>query len=86
MNIIIHYLFNVAFKDYQLEKKGHDWFDRNLWPADFEGNVEPQYYDESLRKRFIHSEIPIWMKLSCSTGNLLKTVSIFNIKNIYQIY
>jgi hypothetical protein len=72
-----HYLFNVAFKEYQLEKKGHDWFDRNLWPADFEGNVEPQYYDESLRKRFIHSDTPIWIKLSCSIGNLLKNGKYF---------
>jgi hypothetical protein len=68
-----HYLFNVAFKEFQLEKKGHDWFDRSLWPGDFEGTVEPEYYDQSLRKRFINCDTPIWMKLSCSIGNILKT-------------
>jgi hypothetical protein len=71
-----HYLFNIAFKECQLEQKGHDWFNRNFWPQDFEGNIEPEFYDQALRKRFIHSDVPLWLKISGEVGGLLKNGTI----------
>jgi hypothetical protein len=78
-----HYLFNVAFKEYELEQKGHDWFDRQFWPKDFEGDTEPVFYDQALRKRFVNSDIPIWLKLSGKIGSMFKNgkYSIYNVFN-----
>jgi hypothetical protein len=44
-----HHLFRI-YPQFGLEKKGHDWFDRKTWPADFEGKIEPDYYHEALHK------------------------------------
>jgi hypothetical protein len=77
-----HYLFNVAFKEYKFEQKGHDWFDRNFWPKDFEGRTEPVFYDQALRKRFIKSDIPIWLKLSGKIGSMYKNCK-YKIYNIF---
>jgi hypothetical protein len=45
-----HHLFRI-YPEFGLEKKGHDWFNRTTWPADFEGKIEPDYYYEALHKR-----------------------------------
>lgn len=45
-----HHLFRI-YPQFELEVKGHQWFDRKTWPADFEGRIEPDYYAEALQKR-----------------------------------
>ncbi len=45
-----HHLFRTWPK-FELEKTGHQWFDRSTWPEDFEGRIEPDYYHEALHKR-----------------------------------
>ncbi|HHP7242650.1 MAG TPA: T9SS type A sorting domain-containing protein [Cyclobacteriaceae bacterium] len=45
-----HHLYRI-YPEYSLEVNGHDWFNRNFWPSDFEGNYEPDYYAETLYKR-----------------------------------
>ncbi len=58
-----HYLFNAVYKEYKLEVRGHDWHDKKLWPEDFEGLTEPDYFLEALNKRFKTCPFPIWEKL-----------------------
>jgi hypothetical protein len=45
-----HHLF-ACYPQFELEAKGHQWFDRSTWPKDFEGRFEPDYYYEALHKR-----------------------------------
>ena len=45
-----HHLFRT-YPAFKLEEKGHQWFDRSTWPADFQGVLEPDYYHEALHKR-----------------------------------
>lgn len=45
-----HHLYRV-YPSFELEKRVHQWFDRKTWPADFVGQIEPDYYAESLNKR-----------------------------------
>jgi hypothetical protein len=46
-----HHLFRT-YPDMKLEVKSHQWFDRKMWPADFVGLREPDYYHQALHKRF----------------------------------
>jgi hypothetical protein len=48
----MHHLFQ-AWPEFGLEKSDHQWFDRSLWPNDFKGKWEPDYYAEAIEKRFI---------------------------------
>ncbi|MFK8056305.1 MAG: T9SS type A sorting domain-containing protein [Saprospiraceae bacterium] len=50
MHEFYHHLFRL-YPALELEVTGHDWFDRNSWPSDFEGRFEPDYYTEALHKR-----------------------------------
>ena len=50
-----HHLFRI-YPEFGLEKEGHDWFNKNFWPKDFEGELEPDFYTESLNKRFKNSQ------------------------------
>jgi hypothetical protein len=45
-----HHLYR-SYPELKLEVKGHDWFDRKFWAADFEGQFESDYYQETLHKR-----------------------------------
>lgn len=45
-----HHLCRV-YPEYRMEVKGHDWFNRQFWPKDFYGELEPDYYAEALRLR-----------------------------------
>jgi hypothetical protein len=45
-----HHLFRT-WPGFGLEVRGHQWFDRSTWPADFEGATEPDYYHEALHRR-----------------------------------
>ncbi len=49
-----HHLYRI-YPEHKLEVEGHDWFNRSTWPADFEGRLEPDYYAESLTRRFKRS-------------------------------
>lgn len=46
-----HHLYRI-YPEFGLEKQGHDWFNRSTWPPDFQGELEPDYYAESLKRRF----------------------------------
>ncbi len=45
-----HHLYRI-YPELALEVNGHDWFDINFWPSDFEGQFEADYYAETLHKR-----------------------------------
>ncbi len=57
-----HHLFRV-FPEFDLEAQGHQWFDRDTWPADFVGAWEPDYYAEALSKRLRGAEPPPHVRL-----------------------
>lgn len=65
-----HYLFKVAFKEYNLEVDDHDWFDWSNWPSDFVGRTEPEYYDQALVKRFFTCDTPLAIKLTGKLGKI----------------
>ena len=48
----MHHLYRT-WPEFRLEESGHQWFDRSTWPADFIGRFEPDYYYESINKRFL---------------------------------
>ncbi len=52
-----HHLFRI-YPGFGLEDKGHQWFDRKAWPADFVGRIEPDYYAEALAKRIQPRAVP----------------------------
>lgn len=45
-----HHLYRI-YPELALEVNGHDWFNINFWPSDFEGQFETDYYSETLHKR-----------------------------------
>ena len=45
-----HHLFRT-WPEFGLEAEGHQWFQRDVWPEDFEGRLEPDYFHEALHKR-----------------------------------
>lgn len=64
----LHHLYR-AYPEYQLEVNGHDWFNRDFWPADFEGQFESDFYTESLHKRLQLDCTPLDVKLITSVDN-----------------
>jgi hypothetical protein len=57
-----HHLYRI-YPEFELEVNGHDWFNRNFWPNDFEGLYEPDYYAESLYKRLQTACVPMNKRL-----------------------
>lgn len=57
-----HHLYRI-YPELELEVNGHDWFDRNFWPDDFEGQFETDYYSETLHKRLQVDCVPLAAKL-----------------------
>ncbi len=57
-----HHLYRI-YPELALEVNGHDWFDRNFWPSDFEGQFESDYYAETLHKRLQINCAPLEAKL-----------------------
>jgi len=47
-----HHQFGM-YPGFGLEKKNHQWFDRMMWPEDFQGFLEPDYYVEALHRVLI---------------------------------
>jgi hypothetical protein len=61
-----HHLF-ARYPEFRLEtERGHDWFDRSTWPADFEGQFEADYYAEALHKRLQRADTPLHVALKYS--------------------
>jgi hypothetical protein len=50
----MHHLFR-SWPEFGLEDQGHQWFNRSTWPDDFEGEWEPDFYYESIVKRFLNA-------------------------------
>lgn len=88
-----HHLYR-AYPELRLEVNGHDWFNRNFWAADFEGQFEADYYAETLHKRIQEDCVPMATKLrtrlsdniqqqftKLSMEELLGTYSLDNIQN-----
>jgi len=57
-----HHLYRI-YPDLKLEVNGHDWFNLNFWPPDFEGQFETDYYSETLHKRLQLDCVPLATKL-----------------------
>ncbi len=63
-----HHLFRT-YPEFGLEATPHQWFNRALWPADFEGNYETDYFHEALVRRFQTASTPIHVALRYSTSD-----------------
>ncbi|MFK7928221.1 MAG: hypothetical protein AB8H79_08525 [Myxococcota bacterium] len=46
----MHHLFRT-WPEFGLEDEGHQWFNLDTWPDDFEGRYEADYYSEAINKR-----------------------------------
>jgi hypothetical protein len=57
-----HHLYRI-YPELALEVNGHDWFDPDFWPSDFEGQFETDFYSESLHKRLQIDCAPLATKL-----------------------
>jgi hypothetical protein len=57
-----HHLYRI-YPELELEVNGHDWFNINFWPSDFEGQFETDYYSETLHKRLQVDCTPLSTKL-----------------------
>lgn len=62
-----HHLFRI-YPELNLEVNGHDWFNLNFWPADFEGRFETDFYSEALHKRLQVDCVPLASKLITRVG------------------
>lgn len=70
-----HHLFR-SYPELNLEAKDHQWFDHRNWPADFEGRFEPDYFAESVHKRFQGiADPPLDVKLRYAPSALFPTVT-----------
>jgi hypothetical protein len=61
-----HHLFS-NWREFDLEKTDHQWFDRKSWPADFIGKYEEDYYSEALNRRLYQATPSIAEKLKRAT-------------------
>jgi hypothetical protein len=68
-----HHLY-AAYPEFGLEKKGHDWFQRRKWPQDFLGQFEPDYFSESVEKRFFSAAVPLHVRLKYAFTNRLSVM------------
>lgn len=65
-----HHLYRI-YPEFRLESaNGHDWFNRRTWPADFVGELEPDYYCESLHKRLLQASTPLHVALKYAVPDL----------------
>jgi len=65
-NWLQHEFFHHLYRTYpglKLESTSHQWFDRILWPSDFDGLLEPDYYAESVSKRLRAATPPLHIAL-----------------------
>lgn len=80
-----HHLYRI-YPEHKLEVRGHDWFDRSTWPSDFKGRLEPDYYAESLMKRFLGSSPSLAWRLLYAppSPELLSSVTIEQLIGQYR--
>lgn len=50
----MHHLYSL-WPELKLEASDHQWFNRSMWPDDFVGKWEPDYYAESIEKRLLNA-------------------------------
>jgi hypothetical protein len=50
---MFHNIFAHVCHKGDMEASDHIWFDRSMWPKDFEGLEEADYYHEAMFKRFV---------------------------------
>ncbi|MBW2579061.1 MAG: hypothetical protein JRE38_13510 [Deltaproteobacteria bacterium] len=65
---IFHHFYQV-WHEFGLEEEPHQWFDQGTWPADFEGQFEPDYFHESVFKRLHSAELPFHVGLRYATAD-----------------
>ncbi|MCP3981069.1 MAG: hypothetical protein GY716_17365 [bacterium] len=65
---MFHYFYQV-WHEFGLEAQSHQWFDLGTWPADFEGQFEPDYYHESVFKRLQDAALPLHVGLRRATAD-----------------
>jgi hypothetical protein len=81
-----HHLFRI-YPELALEVNGHDWFDPNFWPADFDGQFETDYYAESLHKRLQVDCVPLATRLITRVQDDIEAqFSTFNIAELLGSY
>jgi hypothetical protein len=81
-----HHLYRI-YPELALEVNGHDWFDPNFWPADFEGQFETDYYAETLHKRLQVDCTPLSTRLITRVQDDLEAqYSTFNIGELLGSY
>ncbi len=79
-----HHLYG-RYPEYKLEgNKGHEWFDRKTWPRDFVGEMEPDYYYESLHKRLMRANTPLHVVLRNTPRDLSQVVTVDMLAGKYQ--
>jgi hypothetical protein len=81
-----HHLYRI-YPELELEVDGHDWFNRNFWPADFVGQFESDYYTETLHKRLQTNCTPLATKLiTRPQGDLTALYSAFSMDEMVGKY
>jgi hypothetical protein len=55
-----------TWPEFGLEATGHQWFYPELWPDDFEGLFEPDYFAESLARRLYTASPSLNLALRCA--------------------
>lgn len=80
-----HHLFRI-YPEHALEKTGHDWFNRSSWPADFQGQIEPDYYAEALTRRFQGSQPSLAHRLLYAAPDpaLFQKIEVKNLLGTYR--
>jgi hypothetical protein len=82
-----HHIFQ-KYPEFKLEVNGHDWFNRNFWPKDFQGKFEADYFHEALFKRIIpRGRIPLSQQLRYAPlfdTSRLKNLKRQDIEGIYE--
>ncbi len=81
-----HHLYRI-YPELALEVNGHDWFDLNFWPSDFEGQFESDYYSETLHKRLQVNCAPLASRLITRVqGDLAGQYSTFSMDELIGPY
>jgi hypothetical protein len=80
-----HYLFRI-YPQFELEKRGHQWFDLATWPDDFKGHFEADYYHEAIKKRLADATPPlhIGMRHAAPPAKLFRNLSTDDLVGHYR--
>lgn len=79
-----HHLFHI-FNEFKLEEKDHQWFNKDNWPKDFEGDNEPDYYYEALHKRLLNAKPSLFERLKKPNLKKMSSNEIINkVSGLYE--